>query len=664
MNLQTSQSSNPNNGNRASTFSMWGLNLLLSADDLGVWRLTCSDAGEPNTAGAAQILAAELGENEPYIPADITKSSEENSVVYIAPDGSKAVVNDIIGFYDASGRLRRKITKIEKTGKGISVTVPLEKSERIYGTGERFDRVNQRGKKVDIYALDRWSSTEGNSYAPVPFVISSDCTGMFLNSFARSEINIGRNSMVLTQTRADMDLFIFTGENPADILSAYSRLTGFAPMPPEWAFGTVVCRYRPDFKTPQGIYSMMKAMEENDFPWNAVIAESWETYDPDRWRELHTVSERLHSAGKKLMLYDRCGKFPYKSPEKCGIDDSCAVLSGDGVWLRQTASINIVDNLRRKRMRCIDVTNPAAVEKWNNLWERIITEVGVDGAKIDFCELFPDSEDIRFADGRNPAGAHHWYPVRYNLMQRKSFEQCENGGLNISRGGGIGIQRYPFIWAGDQRREFYFLGAVIKAALSAGLSGIPFVTWDMAGYRPAWRIYDKRHENEVFIRGLEFTAFSPMIQTHGSVKRPYDFDDRTKAVYHAYSNIHECLKPYLLEQARYATETGVPVMRHLFLYDKCDERALDTEDEYMLGGGLLVAPVLSRRAKRSIYLPKGTWVNIFTGKEHKGGTMLENIGIPLESIAVFRLEEFESSALDEALEAAEKYIDEINSLIR
>ena len=237
-----------------------------------------------------------------------------------------------------------------------------------------------------------------------------------------------------------------------------------------------------------------------------------------------------------------------------------------------------------------------------------------------------------------------------------------DGGVCFSRGGGIGAQRYPFVWAGDQRREFFFLKVVIKAALSLGLSGVPFVSWDMAGYQPSFNPVDKRHEDRVFIRGLEFTAFSANIQTHGKIKRPYDFDEHTKDIYRAYSKLHNCLRPYLIEQAEVSCKTGLPLMRHLFLYDSEDKRNLDIEDEYMLGCGLLVAPVLGRKNKRSIYLPKGEWIDIFTGEEYTGGVMIKNRRVSPEAIPVFMIKGAPSECLESVLNDAKPLIDEINSL--
>ncbi|MCR5783536.1 MAG: hypothetical protein K6G90_12485, partial [Clostridia bacterium] len=138
----------------------------------------------------------------------------------------------------------------------------------------------------------------------------------------------------------------------------------------------------------------------------------------------------------------------------------------------------------------------------------------------------------------------------------------------------------------------------------------------------------------------------------------------TRAVYHAYSHIHECLKPYLIEQAAVSCETGLPMMRHLFFYDRSDPEVYDIEDEYTLGCGLLVAPVLDRAQSRDIYLPKGEWTDIFDGKVYEGGRWLRRFRVPHERIAVFRASGAPSAYLDSSLDNAARYFDELRTLMK
>lgn len=641
-------------------FEYMGVTLLLSCCAEGVWRLQSLKNGKPDNFGAAQILSRDLGEKPFDGLCEITCEKTGNTLTVKAADGSYVTVDgERISFFDLEGRVRKTITRIKQTDNRIKAEFLLDRRDCVYGTGERFDRVNQRGKKTVIYSTDRWCGKRGNSYVPVPFVVISDCTAVFQNRFELSQIS-ARSRLEISQSEAVLDLYVMYASSPDRLLTSYSRITGFAPLPAEWSFGTLICRYHPDFESKEGVYAMAEEMKKNDFPWDAIIMEGFRSWNRDKWPELKEISEKLHADGKRVMVYEQCGRFPNPQwAEALGLEDRFAVNYPDNVELHETRSLNLIDNLHHKNMKCIDLTNPDGVDKWNEIWGTLQTEMLVDGAKIDFCEQFPDRLPLKFADGRKTAGAHHWYPVLYNTLRYRHFSSTERGGMCFSRGGGIGSQRYPFIWAGDQMREYRFFKNVIRAALSLGLSGVPFVSWDMAGYMPAFNPFDRFGESRIFIRGLEFTCFSPTVQTHGKVRRAYDFDEHTKDVYRAYTKLHQSIRPYLVEQAAVSSQTGLPMMRHLYLYDSKDEKLRNIEDEYMLGCGLLVAPVTGRGKKRNVYLPEGKWQDIFTKKEFNGGRVLKGYRVPLESIPVFRLVDAPSDTLEKVLSDSAELLNEI-----
>ena len=406
---------------------------------------------------------------------------------------------------------------------------------------------------------------------------------------------------------------------------------------------------------------MAGRMAENDFPWDAVIIEGWPTYKPERYGELKEMTARLHAMGKKVLLYSTAGKLP-SGKYDLGMKDEYALMDGNTGKrvLPESGSYNPGDNPDGRTAEYVDITDKDAVKWWfGDVWGRLVNDIGADGSKIDFCEQFPDFVPVLFSDKRSVKGAHHWYPTLYNCMMYRLFSSKKDGGMCFSRGGGIGAQRYPFLWAGDQLREYRYLSAQLTAVLSSGISGIPFMSYDMAGYRSA---QNGDPEDRVFLRGLEFTTFSANIQTHGKVTRPYDFDGHTKDCYRAYSKLHYALLPYIREQGKISCATGMPLMRHLFLYDCRDENVYDIEDEYMFGSSLLVCPVLDDGTSRGIYLPKGEWQDIFTGKTYSGKRRLSGYDAPPEIIPVFRLIGGGSEAIDSSLMACAGEIECIRRL--
>ena len=67
--------------------------------------------------------------------------------------------------------------------------------------------------------------------------------------------------------------------------------------------------------------------------------------------------------------------------------------------------------------------------------------------------------------------------------------------------------------------------------------------------------------------------------------------------------LRERLRPYIHEQMRVASRTGLPPMRPLFVDFPADPGAWDVEDEFMFGPDLLIAPVLEPGARDPRRLP-------------------------------------------------------------
>jgi alpha-D-xyloside xylohydrolase len=64
-----------------------------------------------------------------------------------------------------------------------------------------------------------------------------------------------------------LDLFVFIGE-PKDILNEYTEITGKAPMPPLWSFGTWMSRIS-YFEQKEG-YEVAAKLRENKIPADVI----------------------------------------------------------------------------------------------------------------------------------------------------------------------------------------------------------------------------------------------------------------------------------------------------------------------------------------------------------------------------------------------------------
>lgn len=298
----------------------------------------------------------------------------------------------------------------------------------------------------------------------------------------------------------------------------------------------------------------------------------------------------------------------------------------------------------------LDITNDEACEWYfDKIWGEMI-EMGIDGVKIDFCEEMPNEGKpygnvVTHYRWTNPdkivAGTeHHAYPSFYisafykRMLELKEKNGKKDGFMVFSRGGGIGSQRSPYMWAGDQGRTFDKLDDQLMATVNSGLSGIPFMSFDMAGYQywgEDYHTIGKEKEGEIFARATEFTTFFSQMQTHGDVRHAYEMTEEVQQIYRTYMNLHTELIPYIQKYSKIACETGIPPVRHPVLKYTNDPGVRSLNDEFMLGDALLIAPILEEKTfQKEVYLPAGnTWTNLLTGEVVEGGktvTVAANLG--------------------------------------
>jgi alpha-glucosidase (family GH31 glycosyl hydrolase) len=138
---------------------------------------------------------------------------------------------------------------------------------------------------------------------------------------------------------------------------------------------------------------------------------------------------------------------------------------------------------------------------------------------------------------------------------------------------------------------------------------------DVGPYKPTTK--------ELLIRWAELAALSPIFRLHGSAgsgtHAPWTFDAETVRVYRAISDLHDRAAPYIRRLWRNATRAGVPPTRPLWLAFPGDAQAAKQDQEWMLGDGVLVAPVVEEGATaRDVYFPKGCWEAGDTGDRYHG----------------------------------------------
>jgi alpha-glucosidase/alpha-D-xyloside xylohydrolase len=182
----------------------------------------------------------------------------------------------------------------------------------------------------------------------------------------------------------------------------------------------------------------------------------------------------------------------------------------------------------------------------------------------------------------------------------------------------------------------------VPLGINTGLSGIPFWGTDIGGFIPT-----EEYTGELYARWFQFAAFCPLFRSHGrdwKLHRPWGWNTgeigipETPSYHPAPQELHNpaiepiCRKylelryrlmPYIYTAAKETCETGMPMIRALWLHYPDDPRAIERGDEYLFGRDLVVAPVVDKGAtSRALYLPRGTWFDFWTNERQEGGREL------------------------------------------
>jgi 1,3-alpha-isomaltosidase len=154
------------------------------------------------------------------------------------------------GPVDVVGAPERLMPGTEWLGDGDAVyaarfRLRLEPGERLVGFGERFDGLDQRGKRLEAVVFDQYKGQGARSYLPMPFgIVVGGRFGFWVETGHRVRFDVGASDPAVLLVEVDLEpgeaepavrLRLFAGE-PAEVQAAFLALAGAPPAPPEWVF--------------------------------------------------------------------------------------------------------------------------------------------------------------------------------------------------------------------------------------------------------------------------------------------------------------------------------------------------------------------------------------------------------------------------------------------
>ncbi|MFI0811432.1 glycoside hydrolase family 31 protein [Streptomyces echinatus] len=429
---------------------------------------------------------------------------------------------------------------------------------------------------------------------------------------------------------------------PARVLHTWASLTGAPALPPAWALGHHHARW--GFGSEQEVRRIIAGYQERGLPLDAVHLDIDHyddhrvfTVDEERFPKLPVLAEELRRDGIRLVSI---------------VDPAVRATPGDAVFESGSAVDAFVRDAQGRAVRGVvwagesvfpDFTDARVRAWWGGLYEERLRQ-GFAGFWHDMNEptsfsAFGESTLPRSArhalegHGGDHREAHNVYALCMARAACEGLRELVPGErpFVFSRSGWAGLQRYGGTWSGDVATGWPGLRASLSLVLGLGLCGVPYSGPDVGGF-------DGSPSPELYLRWFQLGAYLPLFRTHASLRagrrEPWEFG--AEVLEHARVALLERrrLLPYFVTLAHLARRTGAPYVRPSW-WGAPEDRALrDSEDTFLLGDSLLVAPVLDPGAeRRTVQLPRGSWYDTVTEKAYEGPARVV-VDAPLSRIPV------------------------------
>ncbi|ORX93495.1 hypothetical protein K493DRAFT_148432, partial [Basidiobolus meristosporus CBS 931.73] len=552
--------------------------------------------------------------------------------------------------------------------KYLEISSQLPVDANIYGLGEFVGplRRDPKATRQTIWARDAATPVKENVYGSHPFYLEmrgSKAHGVFLLNSNGMDVSLSTRQLTYKVIGGVLDYYIFMGPSPADVVKQYTEVIGRPSTIPYWALGFHQCRW--GYKTLDAVKEVVEQYKKHNIPletmWTDIdYMDKYKdfTFDPVAFpvKRVQEFVEDLHRKHQHYVLIVDPGikiEPGYKSFDE-GISRDVFLKSASGnysvgwVWPGLTYFP--------------DWFNPETNEWWYDEMNEFLKTVPADGIWIDMNEVAswcvgecdPNTDTSAHLDlsaniQKSQAQAQQQYNInnagkRLPLDYRTAAIDAihKNGLLEydthnlyghmesiVTRDALLRInpEKRPFVlsrstfagtgrkhaghWTGDNWSNWDHLYYSIPGVLNFQMFGIPYVGADICGFMG-------NTNEELCLRWMQLGAFYPFSRNHNAhdtiAQEPYLWPSVVDASRKAL-NIRYSLLPYFYTLFHFASAEGATVWRPLFFEFPDDPVVLEIDEQFMIGKGLLIAPVLKQQqTKLNLYLPAGKWYDFHTYK--------------------------------------------------
>lgn len=543
--------------------------------------------------------------------------------------------------------------------KGFCYQCQMSDTDVIYGLGEANRGINKRGYRYVSNCTDDPHHTEDKTslYGAHNFIVVSgkQHVGLFFDYPATISFDIGytqQNLLTVSCERADLYLYVITGESAYDVVKQFRKMIGTSYIAPKYAFGFGQSRW--GYKTAEDIERVVRGYRDHQLPIDMVYLDidymqdyKDFTVNAERFPAFEQFvqkmkAEKIHlipiiDAGVKIEKGYEIYEEGLEKGYFCKREDGSAFVAA--VWPGWT--------------HFPDVLNPDARAWFGGKYE-LLTSLGIDGFWNDMNEpaIFYSEEGIRalnqaVSDHVKTFGADAMVDnpdaipfeargilerIQNNPEDYKRFYHNVNGtmvrhdlvhnlyGYNMTRAAGealrkiapdknmllfsrssyIGMHRYGGIWTGDNQSWWSHILLNLKMLPSLNMCGFLYTGADLGGF-------GADTTRDLLLRWLALGVFTPLMRNHTALgtreQECYQFEQIED--FRHVVGVRYRLIPYLYSVYVKAAERGEMYFRPLGFDFPNDRRAVETEDQLLLGDEAMIAPIYTQNVSgRTVYLPE------------------------------------------------------------
>jgi len=579
---------------------------------------------------------------------------------------------------DSHQRLLLELKNDSPSHNRIWLRLAAQPEDHIYGCGEQFSYFDLRGKPFPLWTSEQGVGRNKQTYVTWLADCKENAGGDYYWTFFPQPTFVSTQKyychvdnscyMNFDFSAPEFHELAFWEDNATlrfecaptyiDLLEKLTGLLGRQPELPDWVYdgvtlgiqgGTEVCQKKLDAMRNGGV--KVNGIWAQD--WSGIRMTSFGKRVMWNWK---WSSELYLQLDQRIPQWKREGVqfLTYINPYVASDRDLCEEAAKRGYLTKDVNGKDYHVEFGEFYAGVIDLTNPAAWDWYKGVIKQNLIALGCGGWMADFGEYLPT--DTVLHNGVSAEIMHNAWPALWAKCNYEALEETGKLGeiLFFMRAGYSGSQKYALMmWAGDQNVDWSLddgPASVIPAALSLGMSGHGLHHSDIGGYTT---LFEMKRSKELLLRWCDFSAFTPMMRTHEG-NRPGDnwqFDSDAETITHfaRMITVFTTLKPYIKDAVAQNAKSGLPVMRPLFLHYEDDAHTYTLKYQYLFGRDLLVAPVYEEgRSDWTLYLPEDNWINVWTGKPHRGGEV--TVDAPLGKPPVFYRAESQWAQLFQTLQ--------------